>query len=372
MQRVGKTSFRIVKDCNFLQRATRALGVNMNNQSVSLYDEQYGWRRCLDVRSRALIHTSSAPKKKKRQQQQRPASSSAPSAANSYFSDDCEPLLFDVDCNLTHADMEKDIEEHIKGAKDSGICGMIVPGSTVEESRTCIEIAKTYGSGPFVVKTTVGVHPYHAGGWGGEEIRQMKEMIMNTTGIVAAVGECGLDYSDGFPDRSLQLPVFEEQVKLSCELKLPLFLHQRGAFDDFVRVMECYRPNENGINVLVHCFTGDQREIDWILSQKNYFLSFSGIICKDGRGDGLRSVLAGVGRDELKHKIMVETDAPYLGFPGCRSACASKKKRQYPNVPSALPRVVDELAKCLGVPEDEKRVFARELTNTARSFFSCV
>ena len=111
---------------------------------------------------------------------------------------------------------------------------------------------------------------------------------------------------------------------------------------------------------------------DDVRKKKNYFLSFSGIICKDGRGDGLRSVLAGVGRDELKHKIMVETDAPYLGFPGCRSACASKKKRQYPNVPSALPRVVDELAKCLGVPEDEKRVFARELTNTARSFFSCV
>ncbi|CAN0554815.1 unnamed protein product, partial [Ectocarpus sp. 8 AP-2014] len=30
------------------------------------------------------------------------------------------------------------------------------------------------------------------------------------------VGECGLDYSEGFPAAELQLPWFERQVELAC------------------------------------------------------------------------------------------------------------------------------------------------------------
>merc|ERR1711871_498728 len=100
----------------------------------------------------------------------------------------------------------------------------------------------------------MGVHPFHANEWVGDEVLQMKEIIENNKDVVAAVGECGLDYSEGFPDRNIQLSVFEEQVKLSCELQLPLFLHQRGAFDDFVRIMDSYKPNEKGMKILVHCF----------------------------------------------------------------------------------------------------------------------
>lgn len=36
---------------------------------------------------------------------------------------------------------------------------------------------------------------------------------------VRCVGECGLDYSEGFPSAELQLPWFERQVELACKVK---------------------------------------------------------------------------------------------------------------------------------------------------------
>ena len=38
-------------------------------------------------------------------------------------------------------------------------------------------------------------------------------------------------------------------------------------------------------------------------------------------------------------KLVLETDAPYMGFKGCRSTEAAEKKRTYPNVPASLLKV---------------------------------
>ena len=35
---------------------------------------------------------------------------------------------------------------------------------------------------------------------------------------VRCIGECGLDYSEGFPAADKQLPYFERQVQLACEV----------------------------------------------------------------------------------------------------------------------------------------------------------
>ncbi len=37
---------------------------------------------------------------------------------------------------------------------------------------------------------------------------------------VRCVGECGLDYSEGFPSAQLQLPWFERQVELACKVSV--------------------------------------------------------------------------------------------------------------------------------------------------------
>ena len=51
---------------------------------------------------------------------------------------------------------------------------------------------------------------------------------------------------------------------------MPLYIHQRGAFKDFVDLMDKYRNHLEGIPVLVHCFTGSKDELEWILERPNF------------------------------------------------------------------------------------------------------
>mmetsp|Transcript_11658 Transcript_11658/g.11690 ORF Transcript_11658/g.11690 Transcript_11658/m.11690 type:complete len:98 (+) Transcript_11658:762-1055(+) len=47
-------------------------------------------------------------------------------------------------------------------------------------------------------------------------------------------------------------------------------------------------------------------------------------------------------------RLLVETDAPYMGFTGCRLTENKKKNARYPNVPAALPKVVTAISAVTG------------------------
>ena len=55
-----------------------------------------------------------------------------------------------------------------------------------------------------------------------------------------------------------------------------------------------------------------------------------------------------------------------MGFSGCRALEPKRAAKEYPNVPSALPRVVAELAALLGA---EPADVAAATTRNARRFF---
>ena len=118
----------------------------------------------------------------------------------------------------------------------------------------------------------------------------------------------------------------------------------RKAFDDCFRILDKHE-NSDLPPIIIHCFTGNVNDLRACLS-RGYSLSVSGLICRKEAGEDLRDALActwSEGSLDME-SIMVETDAPYLGFKGCRSGYKKGSKRQNPNVPSALPMVVERLA----------------------------
>ena len=54
------------------------------------------------------------------------------------------PLLFDVDCNLTHKDLIEDVNEHVESAIKIGVAGMIVPSMTIAEALECLTIYEKF------------------------------------------------------------------------------------------------------------------------------------------------------------------------------------------------------------------------------------
>lgn len=105
---------------------------------------------------------------------------------------------------------------------------------------------------------------------------------------------------------------------------------------------------------VVHCFTGNDQELRAYLNE-GFYIGITGFICKKTQGAPLR---------EMVHKIplqrlVLETDAPYMGFPKCRRQEATDVKKQYPNVPSALPLVAEVLATALGKTPQEIATITR-------------
>ena len=296
------------------------------------------------------------------------------------------PQLFDVDANICHEQLIQDREEHMIKAHRVGVAAMLVPAST---AASAIEIQQFVQSNMLTLSptrpptrpriyTTAGIHPYEASADLADptksclatDMSTLRGLLVDHPNTVVAVGECGLDYSEGFPDREAQLRVFKAQVIMACELARPLFLHVREAFNDCFRVLDEHRNNGNGDNfppVIIHCFTGSADDLRACLS-RGYSLSVSGLICRKEAGRPLREALSSVRGEGLLDlsRVMVETDAPYLGFKGCRAGYKKGAKRQNPNVPSALPLVVNQLAKVLGVSSSELAEASRR--NAARFF----
>lgn len=319
------------------------------------------------------------------------------------------PELIDVDCNILHSDMKtlQKIETtnpwHIlkeDAVKNAHIVAMISPSSTIEESESGIELLKA-NPPPLTIKTTVGVHPYHVNDESllfsvdGEKIppEEQKKKIKNilladgeqsANNLCAAVGECGLDASEGFPPLKDQIPWFQMQIEIAEELNLPLFVHERLAFDEAMVLLE--KVDASKIPVIIHCFTGTKEQcIAYI--ERGYSISISGYILKESN-DNCAEVVSCLEEGVIPlDKLMIETDAPYMGFAGCRKmylesnqefvASLNSKKRKrliqsiYPNVPSSLPMVLTKVTECLQKKDSSltKEKVAEVTNENARKFF---
>jgi hypothetical protein len=141
------------------------------------------------------------------------------------------------------AQKDNDTDVIILAANAEGVVQFVTPAVGLPYCADVLKIAKQR---PGVVIATAGVHPYWAAALVDGELREggadctakaideLRTHAKHTE--VAFVGECGLDLSNGFPPLEAQLPWFEAQVKLACELRKPLFLHERMAREQFVEV----------------------------------------------------------------------------------------------------------------------------------------
>eukprot|EP00514_Thraustochytrium_sp_LLF1b_P006401 CAMPEP_0184540206 /NCGR_PEP_ID=MMETSP0198_2-20121128/18528_1 /TAXON_ID=1112570 /ORGANISM="Thraustochytrium sp., Strain LLF1b" /LENGTH=327 /DNA_ID=CAMNT_0026933757 /DNA_START=804 /DNA_END=1787 /DNA_ORIENTATION=+ len=268
--------------------------------------------------------------------------------------------LFDVDCNLCHPALKDMSTELLDTAAEAGVCSWLVPGSCLEDSFESIQLAEKY-SGGFDLYSTMGVHPYNVVTQAATfPLQETLAVMRKVAPQVVAIGECGMDLSEGFPSCEEQLPWFEGQVALACELGMPLFLHERLAHEQVMQVLDAHRSQLPP--VLVHCFTGTAAELQTYLDM-GFYVSFAGLICRSQAGKGLRDAISQVAPP--LDRVMVETDAPYLGFPGCRKSHGDKKK-VFPNLPCALPQVVTKLSEVLQISPAE---LGRAATANAVAFF---
>jgi TatD DNase family protein len=257
----------------------------------------------------------------------------------------------DIGVNLTGSSFKHDLDDVLQRAVDAGVYRMIVTGTDVHHSQMALELDRKY---PDVLLSTAGVHPHHASEFDDDTIPVLRELCADES--VVAVGECGLDYNRNYSTPADQRRVFEAQLKLACELELPVFLHQRDAHDDFVSMLSGYSRELAG--AVAHCFTGSMDQALEYTAMGMY-IGITGWICDERRGGELQCAV----KDIPPNRIMLETDAPYL-LPRDLQQEPVQKRR---NEPCYLPHICHATARYMQI---ESQQLADSVLENTRRFFS--
>ncbi len=249
--------------------------------------------------------------------------------------------LIDIGANLTHQSFSDDLDDVLERALQHGVGEILVTGTSVAASREALLLAEQY---PGRLYSTAGVHPHEASEFSLADIDLLRQYAGHSACV--ALGEAGLDYHRNYSPRDAQLGAFEAQLELATELAMPVFIHERDAADDMLRLLTHFRPRLE--HLVVHCFTGSERTLDAYLDL-DLFIGITGWICDERRGTDLRTLVRKIPADRL----MLETDAPYLmprDYP-----LKSKMQSQRRNEPCTLAHIAKTVAHCRGESEDVLR-----------------
>lgn len=235
-------------------------------------------------------------------------------------------LLVDAGVNLTNSQFDKDRESVLFRAKQAGIENMLLIGCCLQSSHESLSFAEE-----FAYVCTAGIHPHYAKDAPIDFVEQIKNLANNKE--VVAIGECGLDFNRDFSPREVQKAVLEQQLLLANQLNMPVYLHERDAFDSMRNLLE-----STPVKGVLHCFTGEQEALEYYLNY-GLMIGITGWLCDERRGEQLQKLLPLIPDDRL----LLETDAPYL-LP--RSLKPKPKSRR--NEPAFLQEVAKVAAELRG------------------------
>jgi len=270
-------------------------------------------------------------------------------------------IVIDVGANLTNKKYGRDLDSVIQRAQDAGVQKIMVTGTSVKCSKEALRLTRIY---PSMLYSTAGIHPHDAKSYTDETWAELVEVAKNVECV--AIGECGLDYNRNFSEPEEQKRVFHKHIELACNLKKPLFVHEREAHDDLLEILNQY--SEKLPPVLIHCFTGTCEQAVRYL-EKGFYIGLTGYLCKDKSDSGVRKLL--VDNVIPLDRLLVETDAPFM-YPNTRASKLpvhvkdglTKRSTMFlhryctfqRNEPCALPAIVEMIAAFMNRKPEEVAV----------------
>ena len=233
----------------------------------------------------------------------------------------------------------------IADARAAGVEAILNAGTDPASSAASVALAEQY---PFFY-ASAGIHPGDSRRITDEEIPVALDAIRRIAAHpkCVAIGEIGLDYHWDPDGKVRQSALFDAQLSMAEELRMPVIIHDRDAHGDCFDIVRAH-PNVIGV---FHSFSGSA-EMARQLVQMGWYISFSGPITYKN-AHKVREAAAAVPHD----RILTETDAPYL---------PPVPHRGELNYSGYLPYTVRAIAEVSGITEEEAA--ERTFENAARLF----
>ncbi|MDQ5950861.1 MAG: TatD DNase family protein [Patescibacteria group bacterium] len=223
-------------------------------------------------------------------------------------------MIIDTHCHYNLKPLVDDWRGYWQAAQAAGVVGSIIVGTSVETSKTGLDIAGQEQN----LFVSLGIHPTESGRsiqlGDTQSLQQAINELrkLSTSPKVIAIGECGLDYFRLTDQREqeieLQHKMLEEQLTLAEELRLPIVIHlrdsQEDAYRDFLKILK--RTATRQQSFILHCVSGPIDFIQECVSLGAY-IGVAGNVSYPNSGR-IREIVTTVPAD----RILVETDAPFL------------------------------------------------------------
>ncbi|HUY01490.1 MAG TPA: TatD family hydrolase [Candidatus Deferrimicrobium sp.] len=204
-------------------------------------------------------------------------------------------MLIDSHCHLDAKWFANDIPAVIQNAKQNGIEAIITSSIDITITKTK-NIVDRY---PNYVFWALGLHPP---GVNPQNVKAIITLMKKHKAEIVAIGEVGLDYYWVKEEnlREQQKDAFKNLINLAIELDKPIVIHARDAQTDTINILE----ENNAENVLMHCFSGNEKEAKRIIHNK-WLISVPTSVVK-------RQVHQTMAKIVPLDLMLLETDAPYL------------------------------------------------------------
>ena len=238
--------------------------------------------------------------------------------------------FIDTHCHIDGEEFRDDLEAVVTRAREAGVAAIGVPGINLQSIESVKDVCSRY---PNYCYPMLGLHPEDVKADWRDVLTAIKPELKD----VRAIGEVGLDYYWSREFEKEQLEAFEEQVRWSVELQLPLMIHCRKAQNEMVAIIKKYQEDLPG--GVFHCFTGNEYEAAELLQFDKFVLGIGGV--STFKKSHLPEVLPAV---VPLDRLVLETDAPYM---------APVPKRGERNEPAFVAYVLKRLAEAYGVSEEE-------------------
>src|SRR5580765_1831364 len=214
-----------------------------------------------------------------------------------------EMTLVDSHCHIDGSEYDSDREEVIARAFDAGVTTMLNVGTGDPHSgvfERAVELAETHDA----VYAAVGVHPHDAKLFDEAAEARLIDLTRQSKRVIAW-GEIGLDYHYDHSPREVQRSMLARQLRIACQLQLPVIIHSREADEDTIRIIGEELNGYDRAGVL-HCFGGSLQMARSAIDL-GFFVSFAGNVTFK-KAEELRQVA----RQLPLNRLLVETDCPYL------------------------------------------------------------
>jgi len=176
--------------------------------------------------------------------------------------------IFDAHAHYDDEAFDEDRSEVIKELEEFGILGVLNCGSSLDTSKTSVELSNKYN----FFHAAVGVHPENAEEINEKTLKEIERLSENEK--VKAIGEIGLDYYyEENPKRDIQIKAFKKQMELAEKLNLPVVIHDRDAHKDTLDIIKQF----SNVKGEVHCFSGSV-EFAKQCVDLGYYIGVTGVV----------------------------------------------------------------------------------------------